>query len=297
MSRPDVSEAVPTVGGEPERVADGVFVLPDRRAELVPNIGFVVGERAVLVVDTGLGPSNGEYVLSQARRLAGERPLYLTTTHFHPEHAFGAQAFRGAATIVGNRAQRDELRRKGAAYLGMFSGFGDAIAAALRDVELVEPDLVYDGEAELDLGGRKVVLRAVGPAHTAGDQLVLVDDRVVFGGDLFESRIFPILPYFPPHDADVDPDRWIELLARLAAEGPEVVVPGHGEVSDVTLLRDVHDYLVHLRDETARLAAEGVPADDAAATIGEAARSRWSTWERPEWITAGVHAWYGLRGE
>ncbi|NUW35684.1 MBL fold metallo-hydrolase [Nonomuraea sp. SMC257] len=290
---PDVSSGpAPIVRGEPVQVADGVHVIPDQRVELVPNVGIVVGEEAALVIDTGMGPANGAYVLEQARRLAGERRLYLTVTHFHPEHGFGAQAFKGAATIVYNRGQRDELRRKGSGYLGMFRGLGPNIAGALEGVELVEPDLVYDGEAELDLGGRTAVLRTVGPAHTASDQVVLIDDRVLFGGDLFETRIFPITPYFPPHDTDVAPERWIGVLDQLIALGPEIVVPGHGEVSDVSLIRDVRDFLVYVRDEAGRLREAGLSADAVAATIDQDARIRWSTWERPEWISSAARAFY-----
>src|SRR4051812_28090020 len=81
---PDVSDApAPIVRGEPVQVSDGVFVIPDQRVELVPNVGIVVGENAALVIETGIGPRNGAYVLEQARRLAGERRLYLTITHFH----------------------------------------------------------------------------------------------------------------------------------------------------------------------------------------------------------------------
>jgi glyoxylase-like metal-dependent hydrolase (beta-lactamase superfamily II) len=282
----------PVVRGEPVEVADGVHVIPDRRVELVPNVGIVVGERAVLVVDTGLGPRNGAYVLEQARRLANGRCLYLTVTHFHPEHGYGAQPFEGAATIVCNRAQRDELRRKGGAYLDMFRGLGPAVAAELDGVELVAPDLVYDGEAELDLGGRTALLRPVGPAHTAGDQVVLVDDRVLFGGDLLETRIFPITPYFPPHDTDVDPHRWIDVLDGLAALAPEVVVPGHGEVADAALISDVRDYLRYVRTEADRLRAAGAGADEAAAAIDRSARARWPDWERPEWIAPAARAFY-----
>ena len=130
---PDVSGApAPIVRGEPVKVAEGVFVIPDHRVPIVPNVGIVVGDRAALVIDTGLGPRNGTYVLDQARRLAAGRPLYLTITHFHPEHGFGAQAFKGAATILYNRAQRDELRRKGAAYLDLFTGLGPDIAPSSR---------------------------------------------------------------------------------------------------------------------------------------------------------------------
>lgn len=290
---PDTSEApAPVVSGDPVQVSDGVFVIPDRRVDLVPNIGIVVGERAALVIDTGMGPRNGAHVLEEARRLAGDRPLYLTITHFHPEHGFGAQAFKGAATIVYNRGQREELHRKGSAYIDMFRGLSPAVAAELEGVELVDPDLVHDGRAEIDLGGRTAVLRTVGPAHTASDQTVLIDDRVLFGGDLFETRIFPITPYFPPYDIDVDGRRWITVLDQLIALEAEIVVPGHGEVADTSLIRDVRDYLTYIRDEVERLRAGGASADEASATIDKAARDRWSTWEHPEWIGLAVQAFY-----
>ena len=107
-------------------VAPGIHVIGDRRVPLVPNIGIVLGNEAALVVDTGMGPENGSKVLDVAKRLAGRRRLILTLTHFHPEHGFGAQAFKGQAKIVYNTAQRDEFAGKGAAYLGMFRGFGPA---------------------------------------------------------------------------------------------------------------------------------------------------------------------------
>lgn len=95
-------------------IANGVFVVGDHRVWLVPNIGIVLGRDAALVIDCGLGPANGEAVLAAARRIAGpSRRLFLTVTHFHPEHGYGAQAFQGAATILYNLVQRDELAKKG----------------------------------------------------------------------------------------------------------------------------------------------------------------------------------------
>lgn len=68
---PDVLQSPPpVVAGPPVEVSAGVFVIPDRRVELVPNIGIVLGEKAALVIDTGIGPRNGALVLEQARRLA-----------------------------------------------------------------------------------------------------------------------------------------------------------------------------------------------------------------------------------
>src|SRR5712691_11112670 len=118
----------------PEEIAPGVYIIPDGRVPLVPNIGIVVGERAAVVVDTGMGPQNGARVLGKARALT-DRPLLLTLTHFHPEHGFGAQVFEREATIVYNREQADELREKGPGYVDMFRGFGEGVAAQLEEVE------------------------------------------------------------------------------------------------------------------------------------------------------------------
>jgi glyoxylase-like metal-dependent hydrolase (beta-lactamase superfamily II) len=289
---PEQAAPPPVVRGEPAEVADGVLVIPDGRVPLVPNVGFVVGDYAVLVIDTGVGPRNGAYVLKHARRLAGGRPVYLTTTHFHPEHGFGAQVFKGEATIICNRPQRDELHRKGAAYIEMFNGLGPDIATEIAGVELTDPDVTYEGQAEIDLGGHRAVLRSWGPAHTAGDQTILVDGRALFGGDLFETHMFPIVPYFPPADTDVDGSRWITVLDQLIALDPAVVVPGHGEVTDVSLIRDVRGYLDYVRSQASRLRASGASADDAAAAIGQAALARWDTWANPEWISYAARAFY-----
>lgn len=162
----------PTVdASDPKEVADGVWIIPDRRIWLVPNIGIVLGRDAALVIDCGLGPANGEQVLELARRLAGPRRLLLTLTHFHPEHGYGAQVFRPDATIVYNKGQRDELAEKGDRYVELFRKRQSAAAAAALDgTQIVMPHFVYDGpRAEIDLGGRIVELHNWGLAHTRGD--------------------------------------------------------------------------------------------------------------------------------
>ena len=282
----------PVVCGDAVEVSDGVFVIPDGRVPLVPNIGIVVGTDAVLVIDTGMGQQSAAYVLEHARRLADGKRLYLTLTHFHPEHGFGAQVFEGEASIVYNRTQRDELRAKGAGYIEMFKGFGPAVATELEGVVLVDPGEVYDGETEIDLGGHVAVLRSYVRAHTGGDQVVLIDGRVLFGGDLFETRMFPIVPYFPPDDVDVDGAAWIGVLDQLTALAPEIVVPGHGEVTDASLISDVREYLAWVQGEAARLRAGGASSDEATAEIEKAALARWSTWDNPEWIGFAARCFY-----
>ena len=278
-------------------IAAGVWVIPDRRVPLVPNIGIIVGEERVLVVDVGMGPQNGRRVLDGAKEKAAGRPLTVTTTHFHPEHGYGLQAFRDEARIIYNAAQLDEFRAKGQPYLDMFRTFGPNVAAALEGVELVEPHDVYEGEStELDLGGRTVLLLNRGRAHTRGDQVVfLPDERILFTGDLVEARIFPIYPYFPPDDADVNGSLWIEVLRWLESLDPTLVVPGHGEVSDTGVIGAAREYHLLIRDETFASAEAGLDPDAAVAAIEPGIRERYPDWDQPEWIGFAIRCFHAER--
>ena len=270
--------------GTETEVAPGVFVFPDRRVNLVPNVGVVLGDEAALVVDTGMGPANGDVVLSEARRLAEGRRLLLTLTHFHPEHGFGAQTFAGAAEIVYNRSQADELRASGQEFIELFKTFGPEVAEMLEGVTLVQPDRTYEGSTELDLGGRTVELRDVGGAHTAGDQIVFVPDAgVLFAGDLVENRFFAIV-----FGDEARGPAWIETLDRLAAVGARVVVPGHGEVGGPELIAALRAYLVDVRDAVAERMRRGEDVDTIAASLGPEIRTRYADWDNPEWIEFAI---------
>ncbi len=283
----------PVIENDPTEIADGVFVIPDGRVPLVPNVGIVVGAHSALVVDTGMGPRNGATVRRHAEQLATDSRLFLTLTHFHPEHGYGAQAFVGEAVTVYNRAQLEELRSKGAGYLELFKTFGVEVAAQLEDVELVEPEVVYDGAAELDLGGRHAQLRDWGRAHTLGDQTVFLrEERVLFTGDLVEERCFAIFPWFPPDDVDVDGHRWIAVLEELERLDPAVVVPGHGDVGGVEVIVAAREYLELLRDETVRLARAGQSEDEVAAELDRELRALHPDWAQPEWIESGARCFY-----
>jgi glyoxylase-like metal-dependent hydrolase (beta-lactamase superfamily II) len=294
MTEHNTPEPPPIVDlSELTEIAAGVWIIPDRRVRLVPNIGIIEGERSVLVVDTGMGPSNAATVLAKAREIAAGRPLTLTLTHFHPEHGFGAQTFAGEATIVYNHAQRDELREKGPGYLELFRTFGPGVAACLSDVELVDPDIVYRDELTLDLGGREVELRSVGPAHTRGDQIVwLPEERVVFAGDLIERQVFPIFPYFPPDDADVDGGKWLAVLGRIAALEPRIVVTGHCEVGGPELITITADYLRDLGERVMRLRSRGLDADAAVAELAATVRAEHPDWREPDWIEQGIRSFH-----
>ncbi|HEX3789120.1 MAG TPA: MBL fold metallo-hydrolase [Pseudonocardiaceae bacterium] len=275
--------------GDAREVGRDLVVIPNRGVSLVPNIAVIGGRDSVLVVETGMGPRNAENVLKFALDHANGRRLYLTTTHFHPEHAFGARTFATEATFLLNQAQADDLRLKGPGYLEMFKGLGATVAHELAGVELARPDVVYDQEYDLDLGGRVVRLRATGRGHSKGDQVVSVpDEDVLFTGDLVETGQFAIFPWFPPHDTDVSGIRWLAVMDRLAEQRPRVVVPGHGDLGGPQLLTDVRDYLALLRDETWTRRDSAMSEQTVVEEVTEVLLRRHPDWAGREWIDKGV---------
>jgi len=274
---------------EIQELEHDLVVIPSRRVQLVPNIGVIGGSESVLVVDTGMGPRNAEKVLAFATEYAKGRKLYLTTTHFHPEHAFGAQALVGEATFLVNRSQADDLATKGPGYIEMFRGLGAPVARQLEGVELATPDLVYDDAYDLDLGGRIVQMRATGRAHSKGDQVITVPDvGAMFTGDLVESAQFAIFPWYPPYETDVSGVRWLSVMERLAAQTPRIVVPGHNDVGGPQLLADVRDYLRLLRDETWVRRDSAMTEDTIIDEVRAVMIERHPDWDGQEWIAQGV---------
>lgn len=261
-------------------LAAGIHVIPDHSVPLVPNIGLIEGSDAVLVVDCGMGPVNGANVFDWAEGLARGRRILLALSHFHPEHAFGAQAFAGRAEIIVNSLQAAEARDKAAAYLEMFKGFGPKVAAALEGTVLTAPTQTYSDRLEIDLGGRVVTLQEVGPAHTRGDQIIWLEkERILFAGDLAEEGMFPIFPWFPGQDTDLDGQRWQEVLAALQARGTMTLVPGHGRISDEGLLSVLAGYMQDMQGLCADPSTDlDLPAIESHFT------ERHPDWQGKEWI-------------
>ncbi|WP_374103746.1 MBL fold metallo-hydrolase [Streptomyces sp. ISL-86] len=171
----------------------------------------------------------------------------------------------------------------------MFRGFGGPIADRLDGVPVPTPDVVYDDGYDLDLGGRTVRLRPTGRGHTKGDQVVEVPDAgVLFTGDLAETGRFAIFPWFPPYDTDVSGVRWLAVMDQLAATGPRVVVPGHGDLGGPQVLTGVADQLRELRDETWRRRDSAMGEDEIVAEVRALLIERHPEWAGREWIERGV---------
>jgi glyoxylase-like metal-dependent hydrolase (beta-lactamase superfamily II) len=239
-----------------KQIADGVWVIPDSdHTPMVPNIGIVVGQWATLVIDTGFGPDNARAVVGQARSLSGERPIFVTHTHCHPEHGYGANAVADEVTILYNDAQWNEVQDKGPTLLQMFRKQMPALAPMLDGVEFVRPHLLYTGSLNLDLGGGLTVeFREFGGAHSLGDQGILVrgSASVLFTGDLVEEGTFGVLG-----DSDSHTVPWIDRVTRFEQLNADIVVPGHGHIGGPERLADYRAYLELARRRVRELRAAG----------------------------------------
>jgi glyoxylase-like metal-dependent hydrolase (beta-lactamase superfamily II) len=270
------------------RVSEHVYVIPDGRVNLVPNIGIIVGTRATLVVDTGMGPRNGQAVLRELAKVSKNAQIYLTTTHFHPEHVTGAQAFPASTIVIRPAVQQEEVAQKQPEFIRNFSVRAPEIKALLQDVKPRAPDLVFDREVKLDLGGVTARLLWLGAAHTRGDSFIFVEeDGVLFTGDVALNRFFPIFP-----DADASGKNWLVILDQLEALHPRTIVPGHGEVGEPALVSQTRTYLKELLARTVELKAQRKTSEEAAQLLSVEFRAKYPDWENPGWIADAVRRFY-----
>jgi glyoxylase-like metal-dependent hydrolase (beta-lactamase superfamily II) len=153
-----------------------------------------------------------------------------------------------------------------------------------RGITLTRPTRTFSGRLELDVGGRKVELIEVGPAHTQGDLIVHVPDaRVVFAADVVFLQSTPVMWAGPLGN-------WLRALDTIAALDPAVIVPGHGPVTDIAGLDEIRAYWTYLES-----AARRRPDARAIVRSDEFAAQPFAGWECPERAVINVHTLTRLR--
>lgn len=265
QAQPPAAPASPLIKQDAMRkVSEHVFVILDDNVGFVPNVGIVVGERATLIVDTGMGHRNGAIVLGEARKASDNTDFYIAATHFHPEHDLGAGAFPANATLIRWNAQQAEADALGAQTIERFSGFSPVVAELLKDAEYRKPDVLFEDEFTVDLGGVRVRILGVGPNHTRGDTVFFVEeDRVLFTGDVVMS----VFPSVSAQEADVD--KWLANLAAFEALNPATIVPAHGRLGDAGLLRRYREYLTAVQSRVAAAKRGGASLEAVTAELAE----------------------------
>lgn len=248
--------------GTTQKLTPHVYAISDNSVPGVPNVGFVVGSKATLVIDTGMGAPNGKTVLAEAQKLSKTNKLYLVTTHVHPEHDLGAQAFPASTTMIRANAQVKEIAEEGFRTADMFRGRSEINKQLLEGAEFRKADVTFDTTYDLDLGGVKVKLYMLGPGHTQADTVTFVEgDNVLFSGDLAMKG----MPAFASSKSSAK--QWLVALDKMDALKPKVLVPSHGPFGDASYIATYRTYITRIQTRAAALKREGKSVDDAVTAI------------------------------
>ncbi|HTS31795.1 MAG TPA: MBL fold metallo-hydrolase [Bryobacteraceae bacterium] len=260
----------PILGEDTVKVSDHVWAIMG-----FPNIGIVVGTNATLVVDTGLGPRNGATIAKVAKKLAPQNKLYLTTTHFHPEHAAGEPGFPAGTILIRDKVQQDEMDQHGEEMIQLFAGRNAQQKELLAGVKLRPPDQTFDKERTLDLGGGvRARLLWFGGAHTKGDELTFVEpDKTLISGDVVQNKVVPNI-----YGAGGTPASWIAVLDQVAKLGALHVLPDHSAIGDGGMVAQEKAFITDLQARALELKRQGVSADDAGKQLTAEFKSRYSDW-------------------
>jgi glyoxylase-like metal-dependent hydrolase (beta-lactamase superfamily II) len=270
-----------------EKIAAHTYVIPDANVGLVPNVGIIVGSRATLVIDPGLGRRNGETVLRETGKVSKNADLFIASTHFHAEHTTGYLAFPASAKYVNSTVQEAEFAAQGAQQIQAFSGRSAATADLLKDAVGRKADITFDREYRLDLGGVHVRMIVVGPTHTRGDTGFFVEeDGVLFSGDVVMNNSFLAA------NASSSMKAWLAAFDTFDALHPKTVVPSHGPIGPGSIVDVNRQILLGIQARVRELKRQGRSADDVAAAVQAEFQAQHSEWPRANGLGALARAAY-----
>lgn len=257
-----------------------------------PNIGIIVGKIGTLVVDDGLGTRNGQMIADAALRLSPKgAKLYLTTTHYHAEHATGDGGFPAGTILIRPRVQQAELEAEGQKLIDLFSSRSEQDKALLGDIRYLKPAVLFDKSYDLDLGDVRVRLAWFGPAHTKGDEMVMVEpDSVLIAGDVVQNKTGP---YF--YCAECTPASWAAVLDQIAQDfHPVIVLPDHSPPGSGALIAEDRAFMTDLAARLASLRKEGKSAEEAGKILTVETTAKYPGWSGLNRISLGVEHAYSV---
>lgn len=256
-------------------IAPGVYVHSGAQEESSPqnlgdiaNIGFVVGTRCVAVIDTGGSIAVGRRLRQTIKSTTPVPICHVINTHVHPDHIFGNAAFNEDRSVfIGHEKLPQAMAVRGGNYLHALQR---DLGAATAGTAIILPTLAVKDTLELDLGGRKLTLKAWRTSHTDND-LTVFDDitQTLWLADLL------FLGHIPVVDGSLK--GWLETLAELRRLQPSHIVPGHGRADSAwpQALQPESDYLGMLLHEVRTAIKQGRTLQQTVDTVGLSARSQW----------------------
>ena len=267
-------------GGDEERfnleqVAEGNYLHKGVHVEFshsqhddIANIGFIIGDKCIAVIDTGGSYIVGQQLLLSIREISTLPVCYVINTHVHFDHILGNLAFLNEQTqFVGHKQLADAVEQNRVFFLNQFQ---NELGPSPSKESIIGPDILVDKTMELDLGNRLIRLTAYQTAHSTTDLTVLdLNTKTMWAGDLIFRERIPAL--------DGKLKGWLAVLDLLQNQEIDLAIPGHGTSSHhwpQTYAAEKF-YLETLLNETREAIAKGKFLEDVVETIGKSEKQKW----------------------
>lgn len=261
-------------------VTSGVYVhfgkheLPDSvNHGAIANIGFIVGDACVAVIDTGGNPEQG-YSLKKAVELKTKKPIcYVINTHVHPDHIYGNIAFKQPGVkFIGHKNLARAMAVRANYYIEKAE---EQLDIKLSSKHIIPPDKSVKKHMTIDLGGRVLILTAHPTAHTDNDLTVLdKNTNTLWMSDLLFIEHLPVI--------DGSLKGWLSELKRMEKKKYNFVIPGHGNV--VTdwpeSLQAEKNYLEILLSEIRDMIKKGKFIEEAIENVGYSEQHKWKLFDQ-----------------
>ena len=206
------------------------------------NSTFLVGNKEILVVDTGLNATEGNKLLAKIRSISDLPIKFIVNTHYHPDHQGGNAVVGPSAAVVST----DWTRERTLSFMKSQNATASFRPAALT----------FEHHLTIHLDPYLAEIYFPGRGHTSGDALVYFpQQKAIAMGDLFLTNSCPAMDQGSAKE-------WIQALDKVLELPVDSVVPGHFEVAGKTELRRFRDYLNDLYSQVQAMYQKGASLEE-----------------------------------
>jgi len=259
-----------TPGTEIIELETGIYA---RLHEGLTNSGIIVGDNSVLVIDSLRVPSFARDLIKDIRHITDKPIQYVIDTHSHWDHTWGNEEFP-EATIIGHENCYDEMvdvewNRQ---WKDKIRDANDPWSVEAQSVNITPPSVTFETSMRLFFGGREIILKYLGKAHTSGDIVIhLPGEKLLFTGDVAQDGGVPYM-------GDSYPEEWLETDNRLADIPIKRFMSGHGPVGDYAALGGARDFIHALVGQMKTAIQDGQDDTTASESVVKALSPQYENW-------------------
>jgi cyclase len=250
------------------QVTPDLYFLYDQTSS---NSAFLVTDDGVLVVDTRQHPRDGKDLLNRIRAITDKPIKWVVDTHFHGDHTYGNSVFKNVgATVVAHEDTARIMQQVNDKEFARRQSFFKSRNYDPHEVQLTLPEVTFNKEMNIRLGGRDVRLAYFGPGQNPGDTFVFFPHaRAVFTPGAFARRSMPNMAFTPSVDS------WIVLLNQVAAMDLQTVMPPHGDIATTADVKELAEFIRFEYALVNKAVDDGMPVETAITALDF---SRYNTW-------------------